>query len=827
MAKITDPDNLYYSEYTYGSSIDPTTAQDGQAANMLIDYENKKFALTAPRFGVIAAGLSSEMVGYGDTGGVTGQALYSKFKNIWKTDPVAIRFPFPMEAITPESFEFINGWLPDDVTVSTQSGVNTSFITRKLIKDTGWAERSAAGLIQRKYFGCITLGAIAIGPSGFGTVYYNPTDPGIQTSFVVDTSGSVHTATNAVVFNGPVGNENTLSGAAYFYTGDAVVYQTDSNNDAITGITHNEIYYISYQARNGVGAKGVIPVGVGHSFTLHETRTDAIAGINTIALTGSTAGRTARFTAAAEVSNFFFGVSLDGGAANEPFQFYGTKDDDGTNIIYNKDDYFKIFTREEGKTYSDQNLAQIGVSQLNYQAYRLPLSSGSDVNVSILDSGATGIATAGYAGIGISFHQSPVSYEVGGVSYNFNIVIDANSQPLQAVYSKVNYLLRQPGKILAGAGVTNINDLSAIPNGGTAYDNDFRYGQAVPPLLEFVGNDLYVRRVEDVFGDSGSNNLGVFINNVRNADLNNVYFYDNNAIAGSSAIFYPFLAQGNLVFNDNFIGDGDAKFWMFYDLDAVKPVPGLSSSFSRQAGTGGVTSGIIDARDEFVCGAGASHPFVHGQRVVCIFPQSSTGIGLSAVHDFDPATDQGLTTSTYYVNTFKDVARTLPQTYADINETGTNTPASPGNRIGVGATDRFRLHVTYADAVANNNLGINTIALTPSGTAGIITFRQIDINYSEANATIVQKEDGVFIDGIAVPGGGSYEFTYDYDKNSQRNRIPSGGADASNTYAPNVRVVAVGLQTGQYASATAQITRSKGQTINVTGALERVYSDPV
>lgn len=825
MAKITDPDNLYYSEYTYGSSIDPTTAQDGQAANMLIDYENKRFALTAPRFGVIAAGLSSEMVGYGDTGGVTGQTLYSKFKNIWKTDPVAIRFPFPMEAITPESFEFINGWLPDDETVD--STVSTPFITRKLIKDTGWAERSAAGGIQRKYFGCLTLGAIALGPSGFATVYYNSTDPGIQTSFTVDSTGSVDVATNAIVFNGPVGNDNSLSGAAYFYTGDPVVYQTDSNNDAVTGITHNEVYYIHYRARNGVGESGVIPVGVGHSFTLHETRSEALAGINTIALTGSTAARVVTFTSAAAVEDFFFGVSLDGGAANEPFQFYGTKNDDGINVLYNKDDYFKIFTREEGKTYSDQNLAQIGVSQLNYQAYRLPLSSGSDVNVTILDEGATGIATAGYAGIGISFHQTPVSYDVGGVTYNFNIVIDANSQPLQAVYSKVNYLLRQPGKILAGVAVTNINDLSAIPNGGTDYLNDFRYGQSTPPLLEFVGNDLYVRRVEDTFGESGSNNLGVFINNVRNADLNNVYFYDNAAVAGSSAIFYPFLAQGNLIFNDNFIGDGDAKFWMFYDLDSVKPVPGLTTAISRQAGTGGVTAGIIDATDEFVVGAGVSHPFVHGQRIVCIFPDSNTGIGLSAVHDFDPVNDQGLTTSTYYVNAFTDPARTNAQTYDDINESGTNTPVSSGNRIGIGATDRFRLHVTYADAVANNNLGINTISLTPSGTAGIITFRQIDVNYSEANATIVQKEDGVYIDAITVPGSGSYEFTYDYDKNSQRNRIPSGGADASNTYAPNVRVVAVGLQTGQYATATAQITRSKGQTINVTGALERVYSDPV
>ena len=48
----------------------------------------------------------------GSTGGVTGQALYSFLKDRWKASSTYIKYPFPMEAITPESFEFINGWLP-------------------------------------------------------------------------------------------------------------------------------------------------------------------------------------------------------------------------------------------------------------------------------------------------------------------------------------------------------------------------------------------------------------------------------------------------------------------------------------------------------------------------------------------------------------------------------------------------------------------------------------------------------------------------------------------------------------------------------------------
>ena len=84
----------------------------------------------------------------GATGGVTGQALYSWLKEEWKTNTTYIKFPFPMEAITPEQFEFINGWKPANNT------------TRKLIRTAGWAERSNAGVIERRYAGVVSLGTL-------------------------------------------------------------------------------------------------------------------------------------------------------------------------------------------------------------------------------------------------------------------------------------------------------------------------------------------------------------------------------------------------------------------------------------------------------------------------------------------------------------------------------------------------------------------------------------------------------------------------------------------------------------------------------------------
>lgn len=92
--------------------------------------------------------------------GVTGQALYSAAKIVWKNSSTYIKYPFPMEAITPESFEFINGW-----------GIAND-ITRKALRTCGWAERGAAGTsIVRQYMGIVSLGDI--GPADVSYFQWN------------------------------------------------------------------------------------------------------------------------------------------------------------------------------------------------------------------------------------------------------------------------------------------------------------------------------------------------------------------------------------------------------------------------------------------------------------------------------------------------------------------------------------------------------------------------------------------------------------------------------------------------------------------------------
>lgn len=91
--------------------------------------------------------------------GVTLQALYSKFADLWTTTTYQDS-PFPMNAIDALSGQYYfgvdaggnyNGWKPD------------SDATRNMLRDGGWREYSSAGVLNREYAGFVGLGAINTG----------------------------------------------------------------------------------------------------------------------------------------------------------------------------------------------------------------------------------------------------------------------------------------------------------------------------------------------------------------------------------------------------------------------------------------------------------------------------------------------------------------------------------------------------------------------------------------------------------------------------------------------------------------------------------------
>lgn len=123
---------------------DPTTLISGGDAGttplapLVVDETTQTITIT-PGSGILP--LTSD--------GITGQALYSALKILWKNSSTYIKYPFPMEAITPEQFEFINGWVLANDT------------TRKSLRTCGWAERgSDGGSIKREYMGIVSLGSL-------------------------------------------------------------------------------------------------------------------------------------------------------------------------------------------------------------------------------------------------------------------------------------------------------------------------------------------------------------------------------------------------------------------------------------------------------------------------------------------------------------------------------------------------------------------------------------------------------------------------------------------------------------------------------------------
>ena len=89
-------------------------------------------------------------------------------------------------------------------------------------------------------------------------------------------------------------------------------------------------------------------------------------------------------------------------------------------------------------------------------------------------------------------------------------------------------------------------------------------------------------------------------------------------------------------------------------------------------------------------------------------------------------------------------------------------------------------------------------------------------SFGTGSALIVNDNDGNPISGT-IGGSSSIGFDFDYDGSTQGGR--TAGTDAE------VTVVAIGLDSAQYVSATATIGRATGQNISLVAPLERNYSN--
>lgn len=109
--------------------------------------------------------------------GVTLQALYSKFVQLWETTTYN-KFEFPMYTIDALSGQFQFG--TDGQTFSGWKPSNDS--TRQGLRDGGWSEFSSAGVLNRQYVGIVSLGEVNTGAQ----LYYQKVSGGTSSNFTFD-----------------------------------------------------------------------------------------------------------------------------------------------------------------------------------------------------------------------------------------------------------------------------------------------------------------------------------------------------------------------------------------------------------------------------------------------------------------------------------------------------------------------------------------------------------------------------------------------------------------------------------------------------------------
>lgn len=222
--------------------------------------------------------------------GVTGQCLYSFLKEEWKSDAALIPFPFPMVAITPEQFEWVEGWEP------------TNDATRNLLRTAGWREIAPGGAVKREYMGIVSLGNI---------------DPG-DTAYFAFTSDAAKIDFD---FDGPVNQ-----GIQTF--GDATNGNFDKRSEALTLYVREQAKLYGVSTTASIGVTGGVSY-ITYRFPLAEA-TDLKITANDVTI-GSSApytGMTITYFATPQSlsvggSNYNFGIVIDGnnGTAEQIYEF--------------------------------------------------------------------------------------------------------------------------------------------------------------------------------------------------------------------------------------------------------------------------------------------------------------------------------------------------------------------------------------------------------------------------------------------------------------------------------------------------------------------------
>ena len=230
---------------------------------------------------------------------------------------------------------------------------------------------------------------------------------------------------------------------------------------------------------------------------------------------------------------------------NELVQIYSDTNGDGTPD-YDYRSYFKVFLREQGKTYDESSNADIGYPSLTYKKYNFPITHSVDAGVTADDT-----TVDAYTGLAIQWYSATQSASLGSNGpYNFHVLITGNGKTHDEIYSWVQRQLRKTSDIDA--------DGSAAKN-----------GNVTPALVRMDGETLTT-----IYQSVG----GVHIVNPSATSLNNIREQDDTQAYRT----YPLSVSVAVEFDSYLTGDADSYFWVFATADYGTPgAPPLLDSNSN------------------------------------------------------------------------------------------------------------------------------------------------------------------------------------------------------------------------------------------------------
>lgn len=234
---------------------------------------------------------------------------------------------------------------------------------------------------------------------------------------------------------------------------------------------------------------------------------------------------------------------------NELVQIYSDTNGDGTPD-YDYRSYFKVFLREQGKTYDESSNADIGYSSLTYKKYNFPITHAVDAGVTADDT-----TVDAYTGLAIQWYAAAQSASLGANGpYNFHVLINGNNKTHNEIYSWVQRQLRKTSDIDAD-GVNAKN------------------GNVTAALVRMDGTTL-----KTIYQAAG----GVHITSPNAASLNNISEQDDTQAYRT----YPLSVAVELEFDSYLTGDADSYFWVFATADYGTPgaTPLLDSSSAQMKG---------------------------------------------------------------------------------------------------------------------------------------------------------------------------------------------------------------------------------------------------